>query len=925
MLSMAMITRAEDGQCWLLLSCLNAFVIRDIQRAIYLTDYVTSWICGHIKRKETWTKCSRACTTEICSLAEFLAVVSLSKILRGHAKYLDRDFFPNVEESMAQKQGGVSATEYQQCQLLLLQLGAEHEAMFSNLLSGRATCMMHSRKAILDFQGPHFDPNKYTALDWDELPMIYFECFFDMIDVARYAAKLIKTGQKQNEVFKMCTRVRALEPILLIMAPECEGHLWGDLAYVCMHFGRDRDTIYCCSRAEEIFSDLTDLAFMTYMRSMREYDMELFQDFMQTTSRFLNYWDHLRKSNQIDEELKKKFYKVADFRFQVIKVIHPKQPDVWIKELESRLDEIDQEDPLCMQAFNLRETHACALISVEKYTKALKSFYIMLTHAVRVQGMHLDVGEDDMFDPSEPTTVYKMLETIGDCYLKENFYSEAAIAIEVCMLLISGAVPMKKLRERAENMRFFLDSRPPLGRKYNWNFNDEYIMKIFLELTTQHQSALTIEGYVSNHKNGYMHMESDILSNRAQALFRMCRIDDARESLRLSFHLSSQIIANGSPEQWVAGDWAITNRLVALGTIADIYLAVGDVHQAKAIYQGCIPLSNLSEYYISLPVEERETCIKEHVLPKDPFLGKFPEDRNAYEEITETFLKAYRDRYLGSNSELQVSKVAFNASGLALITCLGDVELRLENWGKAYSYGEIALAADSHKRSACKGAYLCGYSSMMQGDYLKAFEFFKSCLTYCKNFDFVGSKSYLVVALGQLVSLYPVKLSELLEFVDELNKGDCWLCYRHLCEEPDLNDRMIVAAGFIKMGNFIAEFLAGDAHCRAFAELQLGLLQCSTKFHECKRIAAAGSKEASGDCEKCAIGLGLMHTAVKTAVLAGDRICELNACESLARFYLEEGDNDNAHKHLARCSQLVEAIDHKEARERINRLLASAQ
>ena len=108
-------------------------VIRDIQRAIYLTDYVTSWICGHIKRKENWTKCSRACTTEICSLAEFLAVVSLSKILRGHAKYLDRDFFPNVEESMAQRQGGVSAREYQQCQLLLLQLGAEHEAMFSNL------------------------------------------------------------------------------------------------------------------------------------------------------------------------------------------------------------------------------------------------------------------------------------------------------------------------------------------------------------------------------------------------------------------------------------------------------------------------------------------------------------------------------------------------------------------------------------------------------------------------------------------------------------------------------------------------------------------------------------------------------------------------------------------------------------------------
>ena len=60
--------------------------------------------------------------------------------------------------------------------------------------------------------------------------------------------------------------------------------------------------------------------------------------------------------------------------------------------------------------------------------------------------MHLDVSEDDMFDPSEPTTVYKMLETIGDCYLKEHFYSEAAIAIEVCMLLISGAVPMKTLR-----------------------------------------------------------------------------------------------------------------------------------------------------------------------------------------------------------------------------------------------------------------------------------------------------------------------------------------------------------------------------------------------------------------------------------------------------------------------------------------------
>ena len=79
----------------------------------------------------------------------------------------------------------------------------------------------------------------------------------------------------------------------------------------------------------------------------------------------------------------------------------------------------------------------------------------------------------------------------------------------------------------------------------------------------------------------------------------------------------------------------------------------------------------------ALPVEEREACIKEHVLPKDPFLGNFPEDRNAYDEITETFLKAYRDRYLGSNSELQVSKVAFNASGLALITCLGKSFIRV--------------------------------------------------------------------------------------------------------------------------------------------------------------------------------------------------------------------------------------------------------
>ena len=116
-------------------------------------------------------------------------------------------------------------------------------------------------------------------------------------------------------------------------------------------------------------------------------------------------------------------------------------------------------------------------------------------------------------------------------------------------------------------MRFYLDINypPTLGRKYKWKLNDEYIMKFFLELTTQHQSALTIEGYVSNHKKGYMHMESDILSNRVmtafsffvvkiqnliqgQALFRMCRIDDARESLRLSFHLSSQIIANGTIE-----------------------------------------------------------------------------------------------------------------------------------------------------------------------------------------------------------------------------------------------------------------------------------------------------------------------------------------------------------------------------------------
>eukprot|EP00960_Hanusia_phi_P067970 766745-Hanusia_phi.AAC.6 len=891
---------ASDGNGWLRLCSLIASgahvslstsltvisktVLRDSKRAADLTDYITSWICGRSPKQTalcsthpdmgTWIHNPTMCTPVNCSYLELLAVVTLSKILRGHSKYLDRDYFPKTEECI-ENEGPrrISVMEYMQCQLKLIQMGMEHANSFSDMW-----VILNHLTPTKNLTGPLFDPTQHTALDWDELPLIYFETFFDLVNLSKYAFQLINPEDPQHEVFEMCDHVDELGLVLESMSSRSLGHLWGDLAYLCMHFGRDKFSIYGCARAEEMYSELHDL-----------------------------------------------FYKITDLRFELLKVLHPKDQDLWVKvdlrflifrcdvgckELSDRAKGLDQVDPLCIQALNIRELYACALVNAHKHlevfaqnlfftlvltsrsflpVKGLKEFLILFTRTLQVQNKFFDMSNADyVFNPSTPFAVYGLLQSIASNYIRAHLYREATV---VCEVWSKGEFMMKSLEsELPQNLS---------AAKKGWKCNDSHVLSFFSDLTAKWGSEFGMEKYFQERhlkerfdcdEVDYLPIEAEALSHRGHALYRLCRIQEAKDCFSLSLHISGRILA---PEHGVADSFLVQvlNRVVALGTVGDLYLATGDVHLARAIYQACIPLSDVFQTDRSLNEADVESLYYEQILPTNPFEPNFMEKTSANQQKAESFLKVYRDKYLAMNSDL-AKHSDVNLCGFPI----GDVELRLENWERAYFYGEITCpAGEEHPRSACKGEYICGYASMMRGDYPMAFQSFKSCLKHCKKFGFLGSQVYLMVAVGQLLSQYSIEHSELREFEEH-----DWSLGDELPKEEDQCSRKTLALKFIARGEDLAQNTVQDANCEAFAALQAGLLSCSTQFHTCTRSAPSTGTAAVQDCESCAKGRSQLEKSLVKSKDAQDKIGELNASEALARVHLERGEGARASEYLTR-------------------------
>mmetsp|Transcript_66941 Transcript_66941/g.178962 ORF Transcript_66941/g.178962 Transcript_66941/m.178962 type:complete len:407 (-) Transcript_66941:315-1535(-) len=314
--------------------------------------------------------------------------------------------------------------------------------------------------------------------------------------------------------------------------------------------------------------------------------------------------------------------------------------------------------------------------------------------------------------------------------------------------------------------------------------------------------------------------------------------------------------------------------LMARGTLGDVLVAQGWIDDAERCYHDCL----------------------EWLGPPASQVSGSPSQSQS-----EMNIKECND--VDDCDQLDASTRERASSRAALISCLGDVALRREDWNRARKLGEVALRIAgtlSHHRLLAKSNYLIGYSRMRlrQGD--RGRNALEAALREARKGRLVGSEAYSVLALADLdmenlmfACTEQIKpdaqdsISQRSTHGDTSNHGahltdhgaldeNQGFCFKHFREGSEFVESRNIIFTRYKHGIELAKSI-GDGQCEAFGLQLFGqahLASANSKFEQLR------GKEA-------------LLSSIRLCLEMGDILGYASTIETLVRFLKK---NDGEHR-----------------------------